>query len=266
MKMRQLAIEIFIIAAIGAVLGLLGPFNTYEMPTAIRLAYWIGFILVGYVIYRPVQTVAVWLSESTAIPLWTALLLAAALAAIPLTAVVGFALAGMRVDTDYLGTGFGLLYLQVLGIGLGIQAAMWLLFTRHIGTDDPEIVEAAAAPPAPKPLDVREIAMPERPAAPFFDRLPPELGTNLVCLEMQDHYVKAHTLAGSEMLLMRLRDAMAELDGVEGLQVHRSWWVARDQVRAIRREGRAIKLELANGLLAPVARSRQEALRAEGWL
>ncbi|MEO1168615.1 MAG: LytTR family DNA-binding domain-containing protein [Pseudomonadota bacterium] len=265
MQLRQLAIEIFIIAAIGAVLGLLGPFGTYEMPTAMRLAYWIGFIMVGYVIYRPVQTVAVWLSETTAIPLWTTLLFAAALAAIPLTAVVGFALAGMSVDTDYLGAGFGLLYLQVLGIGLGIQAAMWLLFTRHINADSPES-EDTASPSAPKPLDVRDIAMPERPDVPFFERLPPELGNHLVCLEMQDHYVKAHTLAGSEMLLMRLRDAMAELGDIEGLQVHRSWWVARDQVRAIRREGRGIKLELANGLLAPVARSRREKLRAEGWL
>jgi len=266
MKMRQLAIEVFVVAAIGAVLGLLGPFNTYVMPAAIRLAYWIGFILVGYIIYRPVQTVAIWLSESTEIPLWTTLLFAAALAAIPLTAVVGFALAGMRIDTDYLGSGFGLLYLQVLGIGLGIQAAMWLLFARHIGADKPKVAKITDVSRAPKPLDVRDIAMPERPDAPFFERLAPELGTNLVCLEMQDHYVKAHTLAGNEMLLMRLRDAMAELDGIDGLQVHRSWWVARGQVRAIRREGRAIKLELANGLLAPVARSRQEKLRAEGWL
>ncbi|MGP1281601.1 MAG: LytTR family transcriptional regulator DNA-binding domain-containing protein [Parasphingopyxis sp.] len=263
--MRQLAIEIFIIAAIGAVLGLLGPFGTYEMPTAMRLAYWICFILVGYAIYRPVQTVAVWLSETTEIPLWAALLFAAALAAIPLTAVVGFALAGMSFDTDYLGAGFGRLYLQVLGIGLGIQAGMWLLFTRHVRTGEAQ-AEPVSAKAAPTPLDVRDIPMPERPEPPFFQRLPPALGDHLVCLEMQDHYVKAHTLAGSEMLLMRLRDAIAELDGVDGLQVHRSWWVARDQVRAIRREGRGIKLELANGLLAPVARNRQEALRSAGWL
>ena len=264
MLLRQLAIEIFIIAAIGALLGLLGPFGTYAMPVAMRLAYWIGFILVGYVIYRPVQTVAIWLADATEIPVWTTLLFAAAMAAIPLTAVVGFALAGMRLETDYLGSAFGPLYLQVLGIGLAIQAGMWLLFNRQPPNNDLAPAQAEVPPP-PIPLDINEIPLPEAPTAPFFDRLSPALGTNLVCLEMQDHYVKAHTLTGSEMLLMRMRDAIAELDGVEGEQVHRSWWVARDQVRAIRREGRNMKLELANGLLAPVARNRQEKLRSQGW-
>ncbi|MEM8697152.1 MAG: LytTR family DNA-binding domain-containing protein [Pseudomonadota bacterium] len=261
MQLRQLAIEIFIIAAIGLVLGLLGPFGSYAMPPALRLTYWVGFILIGYALYRPVYVVAVWLSEETPVPLWAALLFAAALAALPLTLLIAYAIAGFSIDDHYYGPGFPLLYLQVFGIGLGVQIIMGTLFAdRNESGGAPEVAVA------PKPLDVRDIAMPERPDAPFFKRLPRELGDHLVCLEMQDHYVKAHTLTGSEMLLMRLRDAMAELDGIEGMQVHRSWWVARDQVRAIRREGRAIKLELANGLLAPVARSRQEALRREGWL
>ncbi len=264
MLLRQLAIEIFIIAAIGALLGLLGPFGTYAMPVAMRLAYWIGFILIGYIIYRPVQTVALWLADATAIPIWVALLFAAGLAAIPLTAAVGFALAGMSLETDYLGAAFGSLYLQVLGIGLAIQAGMWLLFNRQLPSND--LAQNATEPaPPPIPLDISEIPLPKAPTAPFFERLPAALGTNLVCLEMQDHYVKAHTLTGSEMLLMRMRDAIAELDGVEGQQVHRSWWVARDQVRAVRRDGRNMKLELANGLLAPVARNRQEKLRSQGW-
>jgi LytTr DNA-binding domain len=263
MLLRRLAIEIFIITAIGIVLGLLGPFGTYDMPTVLRFAYWLGFILIGYAVYRPVQTVAIWLAGETAIPIWGALLVAAGLASLPLTAAIGFALGGMRLDSIYLESGFAMLYLQVLGIGIGIQIAMWLLF----GPRGPDQPRADAEPrPAPTPLDINAIPLPEQPSAPFFERLPPQLGSNLVCLEMQDHYVCAHTLSGSEMILMRLRDAIAELDGVEGMQVHRSWWVARDQVRAIRREGRAIRLELANGLLAPVSRNRQEALKREGWL
>lgn len=263
MFLRRLAIEIFIIAAIGAVLGLLGPFGTYAMPTALRFVYWLGFILVGYAIYRPVQTVAIWLANETAIPIWGALLLAAGLASLPLTAVIGFAISGMRLDSSYFESDFVMLYLQVLGLGIGIQIAMWLLF----GPRDSDRPSAAAEPfTAPTPLDIAAIPLPEQPSAPFFDRLPPQLGRNLVCLEMQDHYVCAHTLSGSEMILMRLRDAIGELDGIQGMQVHRSWWVARDQVRAIRREGRAIKIELANGLLAPVARNRKEALKRDGWL
>jgi hypothetical protein len=262
MFLRQLAIEVFIVAAIGAVLGLLGPFGTYAMPAALRFAYWIGFILVGYAIYRPVQAVAIWLARETAIPIWGALLLAAGLASLPLTALLGFAIDGMHWDSGVFGSGFAIFYLQVLGIGIGIQIAMWLLFGER-GSGQPRVAVEPLA--APIPLDINAIPMPEQPSAPFFDRLSPRLGRNIVCLEMQDHYVRAHTLSGSEMILMRLRDAIAELDGIEGMQVHRSWWVARDSVRAIRREGRAVKLELANGLLAPVSRNRQEALKRNGW-
>jgi LytTr DNA-binding domain-containing protein len=262
MRLRQLAIEIFIIALIGLAFGLLGPFGTFAMPTAVRLLYWIGLTLIGYAIFRPVQAVALWLAEETLVPTWAALLASAALASLPLTAVVGFAISGMRYDAQRMIDIFPLLYAQVFGIGLAIFVLIWLLF----GGREPSQKAAADTPAPPVPLDIAAVQLPERPDAPFFKRLPERLGHNLVCLEMQDHYVCAHTLSGSEMILMRLRDAIAELEGVEGMQVHRSWWVARDQVRAIRREGRAIRLELANGLLAPVSRNRQEALKREGWL
>ena len=83
---------------------------------------------------------------------------------------------------------------------------------------------------------------------------------------MEDHYVRAHTPAGSTLLLLRMRDAVAELDGVDGLRVHRSWWVARNAVAGMRREGRNIRLILTNGVEAPVARGETERLRREGWI
>jgi DNA-binding LytR/AlgR family response regulator len=64
---------------------------------------------------------------------------------------------------------------------------------------------------------------------------------------------------------MRLADALAELEGLEGAQVHRSWWVARAAVTGARRgEGRAT-LTLKNGALAPVSRTYARALREAGW-
>lgn len=265
MILRQLAVEIFVIAAIGAVLALLGPFGTYDMPTGLRLLYWLGFMALGYAVYRPIQPVARWLAEATVIPLWAALLIAAALAAIPLTVLIAFAISGMEYDVQRFGPGFPLLYLQVFGIGVGIQMVMRLIFPH--GTHDYWASEPEPSALEPlRPLDIKMVPLAGRPDAPFFKRLPQELGDHLVCLEMQDHYVKAHTLKGSTMILMRLKDAITELDGMEGMQIHRSWWVARENVRAVRRDGRNISLELANGLLAPVARNRQEALKREGWL
>lgn len=105
-------------------------------------------------------------------------------------------------------------------------------------------------------------------AAParFLERIPPKLrGGALQAVEAEDHYLRLHTDRGSDLILMRLSDAIAELDGIEGAQTHRSWWVAKDAVAAHRRaDGRAV-LTLRCGVDAPVSRSYVRALRDEGW-
>jgi hypothetical protein len=95
-------------------------------------------------------------------------------------------------------------------------------------------------------------------AAPprFLARLPARLqGAEVWALEAEDHYLRLHTSKGQELILMRLGDAVAELQGVEGAQTHRSWWVARAAVREGRRgDGRAT-LILPDGREAPVSRT-----------
>ena len=74
-----------------------------------------------------------------------------------------------------------------------------------------------------------------------------------------------HTSRGSDLILMRLADALAELEGIEGSQTHRSWWVAKAAVSGAKRgDGRAV-LTLRNGVEAPVSRSYAGALREAGW-
>jgi len=64
---------------------------------------------------------------------------------------------------------------------------------------------------------------------------------------------------------MRLADAIVELEGLEGAQTHRSWWVARAAVTSVERaDGRAV-LTLKDGAEAPVSRGYARALRAAGW-
>jgi len=120
--------------------------------------------------------------------------------------------------------------------------------------------------PEPEMASAELTTEPEVPSNPFLDRLPPALGSELLALEMEDHYVRAHTAMGDDLVLMRLRDAMVELDGIEGLQTHRSWWVARSAVEYVRREGRNVKLVLAGGLEAPVSRANVAALKEAGWI
>lgn len=100
----------------------------------------------------------------------------------------------------------------------------------------------------------------------FLRRLPPRLGTELTRVSVYDHYVEAHTRRGHELILIRFADALAELEGSDGLQIHRSHWVANGAVRRLlRSESRALLVELDDGTRLPVSRSREAAVRAGGF-
>jgi len=102
--------------------------------------------------------------------------------------------------------------------------------------------------------------------APIMARLPPKLrAAKLYAMQAEDHYIRFHTSAGSDLVLLRFSDALAELRGIEGAQVHRSWWVARDAVESTRREDGKLFLILHGGTKAPVSRTFTRALRAQGW-
>jgi DNA-binding LytR/AlgR family response regulator len=90
-------------------------------------------------------------------------------------------------------------------------------------------------------------------------------GATIRAVQAEDHYLRIHTDRGSDLILMRLSDALDELEGLEGAQTHRSWWVARDAVRDVARgDGRAT-LTLDGGIEAPVSRRYAKALRDAGW-
>lgn len=87
----------------------------------------------------------------------------------------------------------------------------------------------------------------------FLSRLPDHLGTRLLHLQMEDHYLRATTDRGDALILIRFRDALQELADFDGMQVHRSWWVAREAVRKASRQGRKLELLMADGTRIPVS-------------
>ena len=101
----------------------------------------------------------------------------------------------------------------------------------------------------------------------FLERLPVRLrGAEVWAVEAEDHYLRLHTSKGQDLILLRLADAVAELEGIEGAQVHRSWWVARDAIADARRgDGRAT-LRLKDGAEVPVSRTYAGQLRDRGWI
>ena len=106
--------------------------------------------------------------------------------------------------------------------------------------------------------------LPANDANSFLGRLPGRVGREVVALQMEDHYVRVHTAEGSALVLVPLHQAIAELSGLPGVKVHRSWWVVRGAVTGSVRDGRNVRLRLSNGLEAPVSRTCLPHAKAAG--
>jgi len=96
----------------------------------------------------------------------------------------------------------------------------------------------------------------------FLQRLPGKFhGASLHAVSSEDHYLRVHTDRGDKLILMRLADALHELASVEGLQTHRSWWVARQGVKEVIGKSGKQSLILKCGTEVPIARSRAKEVR-----
>jgi hypothetical protein len=253
---KQLAIEIFLVALVGLLLGVIGPFGTFEVQAALRIGYWVIFGLVGYAIFRPLTIVGRWLSEMLNIAPLIGIGFALVLAAMPMTLIVAMILFRFDLGKALGWPGLGQLYFQVWLIGFLTNGFFTLLFRdrEEAAANDRQVV----APPN------GWTAEPEKKLR-FEERLPPGFGP-LLALKGEDHYVRAIGETREELVLIRMRDAISELVGIDGLAVHRSWWVARAAVKTVRRDGRAMVLTLSNGSEVPVARDATAKLRNAGWL
>lgn len=261
---RRIIIDLAAMTVIGVFLALIGPFGSIAAPLSERLVTWTLFAWLGYACYRPMQSVASWGERALALPRWGVLAAAVLVGTVPMTVAV------LAINTVPLGSlrwpGLDVVmgtYFSVLVIG----GAVTVLFNLVQGQKTAPPAPVVAVEPGPEfaaksPPPAASLPPPN----PLVDQLPPELGSDIIALEMEDHYVRVHTALGSALVLMRLRDAMALVAGVEGMQVHRSWWVARGAVEGVLREGRNVRLKLPCGIEAPVARANIAALRDARWI
>ncbi len=133
-------------------------------------------------------------------------------------------------------------------------------------------LRAGEAPPLP------DATAPEpEPSDPEPDTKPPEeeervvvIGgrpvplRDLTVVEAREHHVHVHLDGTSLVQRARLSDVVAQTRAEDGVQPHRSWWVARHAVCALDRDGPRPILRLADGSTVPVARGRLPDV--ERWL
>ncbi len=240
---------LFVSSSLGLVLGLLGPFGSYAMPLLPRLTYWMVLFNMGYFIYHIAHQATYWLyrnkqpkSQSDKILLFIAPTL---LTSVPLSFLVAFATQHLiDIDIGLMPLAFEVLP-QVLVLGFAIDYLM-----RFIQRDssDPKLSNIA------------------NPGQTFIKRLPKELGEDLICLVMEDHYMVVSTEKGKHMLLMRMKDALIELKNYPGMQVHRSSWIAIDKVKRVKKFSRKTLLIMDNDIEISVSKKYLSATKEAGLL
>jgi DNA-binding LytR/AlgR family response regulator len=229
----------------GSFLAFSGAFGSSGATLTQRLGYWIPLLVVGGLWGHVCGALITRWIDPDARPWLTTAALTIVITG-PLTLTV-WALTGLLFDGR-------LRHADALGHFLAPVALITLVLSAvnvFLGRARP--IETHASAPGAAP-------------ARFLDRLPPKLrGARLIAVQSEDHYLRLHTDRGSDLILMRMADALTELEGLEGAQTHRSWWAARDAVvSAARGDGRAV-LTLEGGLTAPVSRRYARALREAGW-
>ncbi|WP_417719067.1 LytTR family DNA-binding domain-containing protein [Salipiger sp.] len=113
---------------------------------------------------------------------------------------------------------------------------------------------AVAAPPAP-PEPAPEAVAPGPPRTVHISGDPVALG-DLQVIEARQHHVHIRLRNSDMVRRARLSDIVAQTDAQDGVQPHRSWWVARSAARGLERSEGRWGLLLDDGSVVPIARGR----------
>lgn len=86
-------------------------------------------------------------------------------------------------------------------------------------------------------------------------------------LTVDDHYVEVYLTTGeTQRVLIRFADAVDEMDGLEGMCVHRSHWVASQAIRGVEKCGGREFVVLSDDSRIPVSRTYRPNLVEAGWI
>ena len=220
------------LACIAVVVGLTGPFGTYTtMPVPLRLTYWTVVVITTYWIGLLVSfAVATWF-DTLSFPARWSVGLGALAASVPVT----FWLSALHAI--FLADPFIAEFIRLLPYVAVISLVVNYLFE--------------ALPPRDTYIksDLGTVSQPI-----WLDSLPPNLGTDLVLLQAQDHYLRAQTRLGETLLRGSISEASEAL-GNYGIRVHRSWWVSRSAIREYSTRQGVRFIILSSGDEVPVGRS-----------
>ena len=227
----------------GVILGVFGPFGSFfNGNVMLRVFSWTVNLVAGTLILGGIVPLVMRLCLRLKLGRTAGLMIGLLLATVPValfSSAFGYWLWPRAVDRVRPEAW----YAQALMVE-AVMAGLWFLISLAGRARHPDPGPEAAPQDTP-PIDLRE---------------------PILCLQMEDHYVRIHRPSGSKLELMPLREAITRYGKSDGLQVHRSWWVATSAVEGALRDVRNWRLKLSNGLEVPVARNRVAEVRAQGWI
>lgn len=247
----------------------------FSAPAAARLGFWVLQISTGLIVLQSVLYLLTRRFGASRVPSWALVLLSAALGAAVLAPVYWLIGEGLmerwlgypaRPDDDgsaLAGAAPGhLLVAEYFDIVGPVTAAWALICLPRLHWLVPPVLRAPTPPAGPPhaqaprqaTADGTAACAPARPA--WCERLPTELGTDVIAVASELQYLRVWTPRGCALILGALADVEAE-GAVPGLRVHRSWWVACDHVVSVRRTASGAACVMSDGRQVPVSRRRR---------
>lgn len=225
----------------GAVIfALLGPFGTYEAMTLTgRLVYWFVILAGADVCIRLTHQI---IGQYGTVTRRGLRLVQSALCFTAIFSPVAWGLSSLFDDGIIDGRGF-----LIFAVNIGAMTATLAVLT-YFFWDKPEEVTRT-------------------PRARLYDRLPDTTTASIMRLTVNDHYVEVFLDDGTRhRVLMRLADAIREMDGAPGFCTHRSHWVSTAHITGGRKEQNREFVVLADGTQVPVSKTYREDVLAAGFL
>ncbi len=229
---------------LGVALGITGPYGTYgQVDLGSRLMFWVLMLVAPWLAWELVYAQAKKLLPSDLDP----------------RLLMAFLMPFFAIAGAFFATGMGVLFFgldaQTFWQAWSQSVLSWLFFSTLIVL--PLILIADE-------LSRRQRQTGGADMLGFLTlKLPEKLrGADLIALNSEGHYLRVHTSAGNDLILMSLEDAMSALSGYPGVRTHRSWWVAMDQVSPLANDAPlANELATRSGLKVPVSRRRRTHVR-----
>jgi DNA-binding LytR/AlgR family response regulator len=223
-----------------------GPYGTINsMPIGMRFGYWLLVQGIAWSIAISFSVMAESLLRRQIGSMFWRMMIGSLVAALPIAAslsAVGFALDG-EVPTL-------VSFLQQIVFTVPLCALFCLLtyMTMHSQIAAASKITSLTTDRTDSP-------------APILARLKPENRGPVLRLTVQDHYTEVVTNRGRELILLRFADAIRETGVIEGIQLHRSHWVASAHVERLKRDNGKLFVVTRDGTTIPVSRPYAEDVR-----